>query len=54
MEVLRGYEKDSDSDAARHLEEAVQAVWAAEEELKCLRTSGPQIDVAYQKLSLDL
>jgi structural maintenance of chromosome 4 len=52
-EVLRGYEKDSE-DAARHLEEAVRAVRAAEEELDRLKTSGPQIEVAYQKLSLDL
>ena len=52
-EVLRGYEKDSE-DAARYLEEASRAVRAADEELERLRTSGPQIDVAYQKLSLDL
>jgi structural maintenance of chromosome 4 len=52
-EVLRGYEKDSE-DAAQHLEEAVREVRAAEEELERLRTSGPQVDVAYQKLSLDI
>jgi hypothetical protein len=34
--------------------ETVCAVWAAEEELEHLRTSGPQIDVIYQKHSLDL
>lgn len=52
-EVLRGYEKDSE-DAAQHLEEVVREVRAAEEELERLRTSGPQVDVAYQKLSLDI
>jgi len=52
-EVLKGYEKDSE-DTAQHLEEAVRAVRVTEEELERLKTSGPQIDVAYQKLSLDL
>jgi len=51
--VLRTYEKDSE-DAAHPLEEAVRAVRAAEEALEDLRASGPQLDVAYQKLGLDI
>jgi structural maintenance of chromosome 4 len=52
-EVLRGYEQECE-DAARHLEEANQMVQSAEAELERLRNHGPQMDVAFQKLTLDL
>jgi structural maintenance of chromosome 4 len=52
-EVLQKYEDES-QDAARQLEVALQAVREAEAELDRLRTSGPQIDMAFQKLGLDI
>ncbi|RDB19364.1 Structural maintenance of chromosomes protein 4 [Hypsizygus marmoreus] len=52
-EVLRSYEQES-QDASRKLEEALGALRQAEEELEKLKTSGPQIEMAYQKLGLDI
>ncbi|KAF9469527.1 RecF/RecN/SMC N terminal domain-containing protein [Collybia nuda] len=52
-EVLRKYEEES-QDAAQRLEAALQGAREAEAELDRLRTSGPQIDMAFQKLGLDI
>ena len=52
-EVLRGYEQDS-QDATQKLEEAGRALREAEEALEQLRLSGPQIEMAHQKLGLDI
>jgi structural maintenance of chromosome 4 len=53
QEVLRGYEQDS-QDAAQKLEEAGRALREAEEALEQLRLSGLQIEMAHQKLGLDI
>ena len=50
---LRTYEKDSE-DAASRLQEATAKLQEAEMELERLSTRGPEIDMAYQKLSLDI
>ena len=52
-EVLRTYEKESE-EAVRHLDEAMQQARAAETELDRLIKSGPQIDIALEKLGLDV
>lgn len=52
-EVLRKYEEDS-HDAAQRLDAALQGVREAEAELERLQTSGPQIDLSFQKLTLDV
>ena len=51
--VLRAYEKDSE-DAAKQLQEATAILREAEMELERLTTRGPEIDMAYQKLGLDI
>ena len=52
-QVLRTYEKES-QDAANRLQEATVAMREAEMELERLSTRGPEIDMAYQKLGLDI
>jgi structural maintenance of chromosome 4 len=52
-EVLRTYEKDNE-DAVRRLEEAMQGLRVAEAEVDQLLKSGPQIDIALEKLGLDV
>ncbi|KAF8079236.1 RecF/RecN/SMC N terminal domain-containing protein [Lyophyllum atratum] len=52
-QVLRTYEQDS-HDAAQRLEQALQELRTAEEDLDRLRHSGPQIDIAFQKTGLDI
>ena len=52
-QVLRTYEKES-QDAANRLQEATVALREAEMELERLSTRGPEIDMAYQKLGLDI
>ncbi|KAG5639651.1 hypothetical protein H0H81_008812 [Sphagnurus paluster] len=52
-QVLQSYEKDS-HDASQRLEQVLEALRDAEEELERLRNSGPQIDMAFQKLGLDI
>lgn len=52
-EVLRSYEQESQT-AVQHLEEALQSLRIAEEDLERLKISGPQTDMAYQKLDLDI
>ena len=50
---LRTYEKDSE-DAANRLQEATAKLQEAETELERLSNRGPEIDMAYHKLSLDI
>ena len=50
---LRTYEKDNE-DAAKRLQEATATLQEAETELERLSIRGPEIDMAYQKLSLDI
>ncbi|KAF5370011.1 hypothetical protein D9758_001368 [Tetrapyrgos nigripes] len=52
-EVLRKYEQDS-VEASRNLDAAVQELRNIEAELERIRTAGPQIDLAYEKLGLDI
>ncbi|KAG5721961.1 Structural maintenance of chromosomes protein 4 [Termitomyces sp. T112] len=52
-QVLRKYEQESE-DAAQHLDQALKELRVAGEELERLRNSGPQIDIAFQKLGLDI
>ncbi|GLB43651.1 putative SMC proteins Flexible Hinge domain containing protein [Lyophyllum shimeji] len=52
-QVLKSYEQESQQ-AAERLEQALQELKAAEDELERLRNSGPQIDIAFQKLGLDI
>ncbi|KAG6907476.1 hypothetical protein DXG01_008812 [Tephrocybe rancida] len=52
-QVLRTYEQAS-QDAAQQLEQASREHRTADDELERLRTSGPQIDIAFQKLGLDI
>lgn len=52
-EVLRQYEHDSEA-AKAQLEAATQELKNAEAELEVIVKSGPQIDVALQKLDLDI
>jgi structural maintenance of chromosome 4 len=52
-QVLRTYEKESE-DAADKLQKATADLREAEMELERLSTRGPEIDMAYQKLGLDI
>lgn len=52
-EVLRTYEQESE-EASKHLEEATQEARAAEAELERLKQSGPQNDMAFEKLVMDI
>ena len=52
-ETLKTYEDES-SDAANRLQEATANLQKAEMELERLSTRGPEIDMAYQKLGLDI
>lgn len=52
-QVLRKYEHES-RDASQHLDQALEELRVAEEELDRLRNSGPQVDLAFQKLGLDI
>ncbi|KAG6878944.1 hypothetical protein C0992_006381 [Termitomyces sp. T32_za158] len=52
-QVLRKYEQES-QDASQQLDQALKELRIAEEELDRLRNSGPQIDLAFQKLGLDI
>ncbi|KAG6860855.1 hypothetical protein C0995_006719 [Termitomyces sp. Mi166 len=52
-QVLRKYEQES-QDAVQHLDQALKKLRVTEEELERLRNSGPQIDIAFQKLGLDI
>ncbi|KAG6836004.1 hypothetical protein H0H93_012338 [Arthromyces matolae] len=52
-QVLRKYEQDS-QDTAQRLENALVELREAEEALSRLSNSGPQIDMAFQKLGLDI
>jgi structural maintenance of chromosome 4 len=52
-ETLKTYEDES-SDAANRLQEATANLQKAEMELDGLSTRGPEIDMAYQKLGLDI
>lgn len=52
-ETLRSYQKESE-DAILALEEAQRAAGRAEEELESVRASGPKLDMAYEKLEMDI
>ncbi|KAG6830095.1 hypothetical protein H0H92_002268 [Tricholoma furcatifolium] len=52
-QVLQKYEQESE-DAAKQLDQAVRELKAADEELERLRLSGPQTDMALQKLVMDI
>ncbi|KAG5643297.1 hypothetical protein DXG03_001224 [Asterophora parasitica] len=52
-QVLRTYEQESQS-ATERLEQALQELRATEEDLERLKNSGPQIDIAFQKLTMDI
>jgi structural maintenance of chromosome 4 len=52
-QLLRTYEKDSE-DAANRLQKATAELREAEMEFERLSTRGPEIDMAYQKLGLDI
>ncbi|KAG6856767.1 hypothetical protein H0H87_000945 [Tephrocybe sp. NHM501043] len=52
-QVLRTYEEAS-QDAARKLDQATQELRAAEDQFDRLKNSGPQMDMAFQKLGLDI
>ncbi|KAG6878031.1 hypothetical protein C0993_000571 [Termitomyces sp. T159_Od127] len=52
-QVLKKYEQES-QDTSQHLDQALNELRIAEEELDRLRNSGPQIDLAFQKLGLDI
>lgn len=52
-ETLKVYEQES-QDAAEQLELALQALRAIENEVEGLGRSGPQIDIAIEKLNLDI
>lgn len=52
-EVLRRYEQDSEQ-ATRELEEALQRLRQMEADMDNLATSGPQIDLAIEKVTLDI
>lgn len=51
--VLREYEKDSET-SAQQLQQAMEEARAAESEADRLSRSGPEIDMALQKLNLDI
>ena len=51
--VLREYEKDSET-SAKQLQQAMEEARAAESEADRLSRSGPEIDMALQKLNLDI
>ena len=52
-QVLRTYEKENE-DAANQLQKATADLQEAEMELERLSTRGPELDMAYQKLGLDI
>ncbi|KAI0082329.1 hypothetical protein K474DRAFT_1655715 [Panus rudis PR-1116 ss-1] len=52
-DVLRQYERDSEQ-ASRDLDDALQQLKLVEAELDELASSGPQLDVAIEKVNLDL
>jgi len=52
-QVLRTYEKESE-DAANRLQKATADLREAEMELERLSTRGPEIEMAYKKLDLDI
>lgn len=52
-EVLKGYEQDSEQ-AARQLAEASEELREAETELDRLTRLGPQTEIAYEKLGMDI
>ena len=52
-QTLKVYEKDSE-EAARYLEEALQNLRRIEAEVENLGKSGPQIDIAMEKINLDI
>jgi structural maintenance of chromosome 4 len=51
--VLREYERDSET-SAQQLQQAMEEARAAESEADRLSRSGPEIDMALQKLNLDI
>jgi len=52
-EVIQQYERDS-AEALRNLEQATQEARQAETELERLKRSGPELDMSYQKLGLEI
>jgi structural maintenance of chromosome 4 len=52
-EVIQQYERDS-ADAQRHLEQATQEAREAEVELDRLKKLGPELDMSFQKLGLEI
>ena len=52
-ETLKIYEKESE-EAAQQLEEAQQQLRRIEGEIEGLGKSGPQIDIAIEKINLDI
>ena len=53
LQVLRTYEKESE-DATNRLQKATTDLREAETELERLSSRGPEIDMTYQKLGLDI
>jgi structural maintenance of chromosome 4 len=52
-QTLKAYEKESE-EATRQLEEALQSLRRVEAEVENLGKSGPQIDIAMEKINLDI
>lgn len=52
-EVVQQYERDS-AEALKNLEQATQEAKQAEVELERLKRSGPELDMSYQKLGLEI
>jgi structural maintenance of chromosome 4 len=50
---MQQYEKDSE-DAARKLNQAMEEATVAESEVERLRKLGPELDMAFQKLGLEI
>ena len=52
-QTLKAYEKESE-EATQQLEEALQSLRHVEAEVENLGKSGPQIDIAMEKINLDI